>query len=759
MQFNPTSLKVYTKYFSLLFIGIFIGMETSAMVIHMERQELIQRSEKIFVGQVINISYKRNQQGNLIHTDVTFQIEEMLLGAFIPQITLTFAGGTLNGETHEVSDVPTFSIQEKALLMVERSDYPLISPITGSFQGKYTAVRNSNGVLVALQDDGSWHHNNNHTTAGQAMEFYGFVEQVRAEIPIALSLPLPNRAVPKQLQKYILTDLPYKIYDPNYVSIPNRPTKAPKAAKKNKPEPLCPEEKIHYQQQFHGEIAPHNLNNPSRWSYSNRAKNVPIVFDPLSEGGLIGSHDQYQMAYWNTYANIYQVYSSPSGTWAWENNVYEIAGFQPNDVMIAQFGEGWGSSTLAVCWKRWDHTNFSIEADIALNPAFNWTVDDYSTYFNSNLYNADRTLLHEIGHSWGLDHQFEALSVMNYAPHKYRAYTILYRDDIAAIKSAFPAQAQTLTDLNVALFYENGYQNYDDSDLSQTILDPGDNFTVSNFVIENTGSTTITTPEVEWYLVPNMNDWTGFIYLGTTTHNTLSSESWFLTSRTLSIPNNVPSGWYYLGAYIGMDSDEYNPNNSSWLHRSIYVSAPTLPLNLLSFNATPHTTDIYLEWTSNNEINFEGFELQRSIDGQYFNTIEWIKSIGDAASSLYQYRDKNVRPYQTYYYRLKMLDSNGKFEYSFIKSAAIETPPSIVLFPNPTKDILNLSIPVHHKEAIHLEVYSINNALLQRKILMPQETAQYYMLDLSTFPRGTYILNLYNKQFNFVEKVVLTADK
>ncbi len=225
---------------------------------------------------------------------------------------------------------------------------------------------------------------------------------------------------------------------------------------------------------------------------------------------------------------------------------------------------------------RWDGTGFSIEADIACNPAFSWTTDDYTTYNNPNLYNLDRTLTHEVGHSWGLDHQFNFLSVMNYAPHKYRAYNVIYMDDSSGVRAAFPAQTIGRSDLDVALFYSASYQDYDDSNLSTQSVMPGGSITVSNFVIENVGTVTMT-PEIGWYLVPVINNWSGAQYVGTTTHASLAPSNWFLTSRTLTIPSSMPPGSYYLGAYVSNSTDSLGANNSSWLDRVITVTSSAPP--------------------------------------------------------------------------------------------------------------------------------------------------------------------------------------
>ncbi|CAM2069552.1 Matrixin family metalloprotease [Sulfidibacter corallicola] len=550
---------------------LFSAQSLVAAVVPMDREEVIQRSEAIFVATVAKKNVRWNDQGNMIVTDYVFTSSDVLFGNIKGEVTLTFAGGQLAEEGQSVSEVPEYFVGERVLLMVEDTRNPLLSPVTGMYQGSYVASQiEENGAALVLDGEG-------HLVVekGEKVPFDAFVERVRREIPEAKAKPLPRREVPADLEHLVLRDLPVQAYDPDsvYELTPDARDADHPASAEDLAGPLSLGAR-----RINGVDSQMGLDQHGRqadlptheWSYSHRAKNVPIVFNPLPSGGLIGSHDQYQMSYWNTYADIFRVMSS-TGSWAWKNNRYDIAGFVNNATMISQFGSGWGSSTLAVCWLRWDSSGFSIEADIAMNPAFSWTVNDYDTYSNSSLYNADRTLLHEIGHAWGLNHQFNALSVMNYAPHKYRAYTVLSGDDTMAVRAAFSSKSVSRTDLGVALYYANGYQNYSDSTLSATFVPKGSTVTISNFMLENVGTTTISSPQVRWYLVPNINSWGSARYVGATTHSSLSSNSYWLTSRTLTIPASTPTGWYYIGAWIGMSSDSVGNNNSSWCGRRIYV--------------------------------------------------------------------------------------------------------------------------------------------------------------------------------------------
>lgn len=321
-----------------------------AEVIKMDREEVIQRSNLIFVGNVLKKTSRWNEKGNLIVTDYAFSVDEVLFGKTGKQLTLTFAGGQLQEEGQSISDVPEFNEGDRVLLMIEEDGHPLLSPVTGMNQGKFTAGEtDSSGKRVVLNG----RNKPIKSADNKSIHFDDFVELIKKELLLAKSRPLPSREVPDDLKKFIIQDLPYKNYDSSSRNVPlgKESTCSPKApmSSDNIQEKVPTREDAienYFDDNEFTEIG--GGEEPREWSYSHRAKAVPIIFDPLPDGGYISLHDQYQMAYWNLYANIFQVWIPASLTWAWGNNRYEIAGFVDNQTMINQFGQGWGSTTL-VC--------------------------------------------------------------------------------------------------------------------------------------------------------------------------------------------------------------------------------------------------------------------------------------------------------------------------------------------------------------------------------------------------------------------------
>lgn len=184
-----------------------------------------------------------------------------------------------------------------------------------------------------------------------------------------------------------------------------------------------------------------------------------------------------------------------------------------------------------------------------------------------------------------------------------------------------------------------------------------------------------------------------------------------------------------------------------------------LPVELAAFEATPANNSIQLAWNTQSEINFEGFEVQRSIDGSNFSTISWVNARGsEAQGASYGYTDNDAIPGKTYYYRLQMWDFDGVFEYSNVVSARIEgRGPVIDVFPNPT----------HHQAVLAFESFTeiaapvlitINDnmgRLIQQLNYTAQTGKNIIHLNVSHFPMGMYMIRLEQGEYFATRKLII----
>jgi hypothetical protein len=110
-----------------------------------------------------------------------------------------------------------------------------------------------------------------------------------------------------------------------------------------------------------------------------------------------------------------------------------------------------------------------------------------------------------------------------------------------------------------------------------------------------------------------------------------------------------------------------------------------LPVTLTSFTGKATQFGNQLNWTTSSEVNNQGFNVERSVDGKIFTKIGFVKGFGTTnAKQTYQFTDVNATEA---YYRLKQVDFDGKLEYSTtIKVGTNVFSNLLEIYPNPASD-------------------------------------------------------------------------
>ena len=113
-----------------------------------------------------------------------------------------------------------------------------------------------------------------------------------------------------------------------------------------------------------------------------------------------------------------------------------------------------------------------------------------------------------------------------------------------------------------------------------------------------------------------------------------------------------------------------------------------LPVSFLYFAGATNGVEHKLSWATASETNNDYFQLERSLDGRFFQVIARIEGAGNSVTQNdYSYLDK-VAPAGRVYYRLKQVDFDGAFDYAqeIVTLVKIEAQTSLdfVIYPNPT---------------------------------------------------------------------------
>lgn len=239
------------------------------------------------------------------------------------------------------------------------------------------------------------------------------------------------------------------------------------------------------------------------------------------------------------------------------------------------------------------------EADVIMNADFQngWTTvspPDFDDQNGPAFYGA--TALHEIGHTFGLHHNFNNLSTMNYY-HDFAAQYLAIAD-AAVTRSAYPGKS--MTDMATYPFrYNPNFTQYDGVTavtVSPTTVTAGTGLTVNHVTVENVGSVGLTGVAIQFYLSVDATITSSDILLGQGTFDgTFFANGFWDTGTgplTVTVPASTPSGTYFFGARVvhtSGQSDAITYNNSWVGPTKVTVSGTTG-----GGPCTPSTSDLCL---------------------------------------------------------------------------------------------------------------------------------------------------------------------
>jgi hypothetical protein len=179
-----------------------------------------------------------------------------------------------------------------------------------------------------------------------------------------------------------------------------------------------------------------------------------------------------------------------------------------------------------------------------------------------------------------------------------------------------------------------------------------------------------------------------------------------------------------------------------------------LPLKLLNFTGSRQTGSIALNWQTESEQMVKEFELERSLDGVNFRTIatEKANNTGIGSRNQYGYNDvaaEALRAPERVYYRVKMVDQDGKFTYSNIVTIApLKGRQSLAVLPNPVKAAGVAEFEMTAAGKVQLRVLNqtgqvlgaIYNGFKEKGV--HRVNLQSSLFDISRLPAGAYYLQM-----------------
>jgi hypothetical protein len=167
-----------------------------------------------------------------------------------------------------------------------------------------------------------------------------------------------------------------------------------------------------------------------------------------------------------------------------------------------------------------------------------------------------------------------------------------------------------------------------------------------------------------------------------------------------------------------------------------------LPIGLLNFTATPDNNQVNLQWTTAIESNNSYFTVERSQDGNTFDSIARVETQapGGNSSSPLNYSTVDYHPYMgVSYYRLKQTDLNGNSTYSTIVPVNFAVKQNFTVYPNPSKGNLYITGMNINTPSVEAQWFDMSGKLLVQALTPVDGGAASLSVNL---PNGIYIMKL-----------------
>ncbi len=181
-----------------------------------------------------------------------------------------------------------------------------------------------------------------------------------------------------------------------------------------------------------------------------------------------------------------------------------------------------------------------------------------------------------------------------------------------------------------------------------------------------------------------------------------------------------------------------------------------LPVRLVNFNVSAKGDYVELTWTTTEEENLYGFEIEKSDDGKHFKDIGFVKATtSPGEKNFYMHNDFAVPASGKIYYRLKSVNLDGSYTYSPVRAVRFIDAFSYKVFPNPTTGTLRLDLHARHGGNVTLRLMDTFGKIIVEKKLSLNIGNSTIPLDAANSPSGVFLLEVITENGKrFTEKIV-----
>jgi hypothetical protein len=158
-----------------------------------------------------------------------------------------------------------------------------------------------------------------------------------------------------------------------------------------------------------------------------------------------------------------------------------------------------------------------------------------------------------------------------------------------------------------------------------------------------------------------------------------------------------------------------------------------------------------INWSTLSEQNTNYFVLERSLDNVNFTaTGNNVKAAGNSVSKKEYQQPDNISSLMqnpVIYYRVKLVDIDGKFKYSNVVALRLSQKPGVTVWPNPFHSSITISITTDRETVIDINLIDVNGRTLRNSSQSASKGIVRINIDnLEQLPAGVYLVEIVDRK-------------
>lgn len=184
-------------------------------------------------------------------------------------------------------------------------------------------------------------------------------------------------------------------------------------------------------------------------------------------------------------------------------------------------------------------------------------------------------------------------------------------------------------------------------------------------------------------------------------------------------------------------ANEY-PVNSTTFNVPLLLGPIVTPVLFTDYKVNCSDKGASITWSTASEINSDYFAIEKNVNGNW-TTIDKVTAAGNSsASRSYQYLDLEGGTAQ---YRIKQVDKDGGFTYTAIRQTNCRSNAvSVVLYPVPANDVLNVAIRTDMAIRTELQVFDMTGRIVRRQTAVLNAGNNKVVINTAGLASGEYVI-------------------